>query len=153
MARMTEIETGTLALEPILHSVRHVHEPEATYRIDAKEIRDRTLDRMVWELHASVYAEKVLEREQRVHFEKEVDFWFPRSPWHHFKHRHVEAWWMAPVRWLRPTVQYERSSKMIDLWKTVRLQQFAKFPETKLMMPEDLGGKQYVRYETSKVLE
>jgi hypothetical protein len=151
---MAELETQGLTLEPVMHRVSRMLtglELSRPYAVDAY-VEEGVLGSLIYSLEAAVYAEKVLERDQRVHLEHEFVFWVPRSTWHFFKHRHVDSWWMRPVRWLRPDVRYDREARTIDKWETVRLRQFAKYPECPLRMPEGYGGKAHVRYETSEVL-
>jgi hypothetical protein len=111
--------------------------------------QDALCDQFYFHLQGYVYAEKLAEETLPVHFEREVYFAYPSSPWQFFKKRHPRLFprWF---RWRWP-VQTKTETRVVKETRRVKTAQFAAFPMSTIRTPEKLRGDKIVRWEMADV--
>jgi hypothetical protein len=143
-----ELETAGLTLEPIIHWVSRTVdalELDRAYDIRA-HVEGDVLRSLLYSLEATVYAEKVLERTMEVTVDGYEVARFPTGVWQHWKSKFAPGWFLR--RW---PVELQRERLYWRKTRTVVLEQFAKYPECPLRMPEGYGGARHIRYEQARV--
>lgn len=140
---------ATVELERILVGIAQEIEPEVLgdLAVDPELRVDRGIGRYLTEgllvqLRGSVLAEKLVEREVEVTFERDVVFDFPSSPWQHLKERFAPAWLLR-----RFPVKTSPHLRHVTGTRTASFAQFATFPCTPLRTPEHIRGRLVVPYE------
>lgn len=97
---------------------------------------------MILEVEAYVLADKCVE-DQQVY---RPLFWFPSSPWQHFKHKHRESWWLGWLVRRRPVRQTAWGKSM-----EVDFTRYATYPKATYPVPPEFGKP--VWYETERMVE
>lgn len=92
-------------------------------------LQDQLFPQMVLRLERDILADKRAEQTYQAHLD------IPRSPWHHWRHKHRNAWWL---RWLNPhrPVQYDRRTA------TLEVERWQHYPDARL--PAERFGRPVV---------
>lgn len=140
-----EIERDSVLLEKIAVEAATIVPRSARLGMDPELLAEETVNGLVVRLRTHVLGEHLADKVVPVEFQRDVDFYFPATPWQHLKQR-MPGWLLRWGPW-RSEVRLERHTTYVFHRREVHLQQFALFPESPIRTPPDKRGPIEVRYE------
>lgn len=115
-----------IRLDRVRFEARARVSPEVLDRIEGSSYVDDLTHDLVLRLQAEVLEDKVAESTYRMTVP------YPATPWHHFKHRHRDAWWMRAIVRHWP-IGFTEKVGLVTLSKAHR------FPKATIRYPDSLG--------------